>query len=439
MEKEMARMTCEPINLHLFDMATNVTTDSGMSAEMKTYYHDRLIDYAEPKLVHSQFGQKVPIPRNHGKTVEFRKYSALPKALTALEEGVTPDGRKLEVSTITSEIKQYGDYIAISDILETTAIDRNLEQATKMQGGQSGRTLDTVVREVLAGGTNKIFAPKVEADGSQAEVLLRADVEAEKCQLTLDVIKVAVGKLKRMNTEPVDQDYVAVIHPDASTDIQRSQDWVDVHKYATPENIYAGEIGRVAGVRFVETSEAKIIGPGWLFGSAEKGGVCRMTLKTAMAGGKDVVPEEGITAAQAAELTERITGGETVKMYVGGVEAEIESVTAGAAGAAKLTVKEALNDIPAGALICGYGAGKDGSAIYCTLLLGANAYGVTEVEGLGLQHIVKQLGSAGTADPLNQRATTGWKATCTAERLVEEYMVRIEHSSRTFGREAVSN
>jgi N4-gp56 family major capsid protein len=61
--------------------------------------------------------------------------------------------------------------------------------------------------------------------------------------------------------------------------------------------------------------------------------------------------------------------------------------------------------------------------------MGADAYGVTEVAGGGLQHIVKQLGSAGTGDPLDQRATAGWKATKVAERLVEEYLVRIESTS----------
>ena len=67
--------------------------------------------------------------------------------------------------------------------------------------------------------------------------------------------------------------------------------------------------------------------------------------------------------------------------------------------------------------------------VYSTLVLGANAYGVTEVTGGGLRHIVKQLGSAGTADPLDQRATVGWKAIKTAEILVPNYMVRIESAS----------
>ena len=43
-----------------------------------------------------------------------------------------------------------------------------------------------------------------------------------------------------------------------------------------------------------------------------------------------------------------------------------------------------------------------------------------------MQTIIKQLGSAGTADPLNQRSTVGWKAMKTAEILTEAYLVRVE-------------
>ena len=45
--------------------------------------------------------------------------------------------------------------------------------------------------------------------------------------------------------------------------------------------------------------------------------------------------------------------------------------------------------------------------MFGTLVLGAHAYGVTELEGGGLEHIVKQLGYGD--DPLNQRASVGWK------------------------------
>ncbi|MBQ3507923.1 MAG: N4-gp56 family major capsid protein [Clostridia bacterium] len=74
-------------------------------------------------------------------------------------------------------------------------------------------------------------------------------------------------------------------------------------------------------------------------------------------------------------------------------------------------------------------AGAEGRDVYATLILGDNAYGTTQLGGEGLQHIVKQLGSAGTSDPLNQRATVGWKANKVTVRLVEAFMVRIETAS----------
>ena len=313
-------------NLQLFAEAnTNLTTSSGLTDEMKTYYSDYMIDNAQPKLVHDQFGQKHPIPKNGGKTIEFRKYNPLPKLLTPISEGVTPDGQSLNMSTIEATVAQYGGYITLSDVLMLSAIDNNLVQATKLLGSQAGATLDTITREVLNGGTNVIFAGGKEARGS---------LDAES-KLTVDDIKKAVRLLKSQNAEKINGDWVGIIHPDIAYDLTNDPAWKDVKNYSDPKDIYEGEIGKLYGVRFVETTEAKI----WA------------------------------------------------------------------------------------------GAGNGGRAVYSTLILGDNAYGVTEITGGGLEHIVKQLGSSGTADPLNQRATAGWKATKVAERLVENYMVRIESAS----------
>ena len=94
-----------PVVLNLFDGYTNTTLDAGLSDEMKTYYSMRLINLAEPELIHDQFAQKHPIPKNSGKTIEFRKYDSLPKALTPLTEGVTPAGQMLSMGVITATIK----------------------------------------------------------------------------------------------------------------------------------------------------------------------------------------------------------------------------------------------------------------------------------------------------------------------------------------------
>ena len=177
----------EMIDLQLFADASaalnNTTSTSGMTAEMKTFYEKRLIDQAEPRLVHDQFADYYPVPQNGGKTIEFRKYDSLPKATTPLTEGVTPNGQALNVTTITSDLHQYGGWTPLTDQLQMTAIDNNVVQATRVLASQAGRTMDSITRDVLAGGTNVIYAPKVAADGTESVVKSRANLD-KTCTLT---------------------------------------------------------------------------------------------------------------------------------------------------------------------------------------------------------------------------------------------------------------
>ena len=315
------------INLQVFANQVQTTLLSGLSAENKTFYDMTLLDEAQAALVHDQFAQKRPIPKNGGKTIEFRKFASLPKATTPLTEGVTPDGKSLNVTAITATVAQYGDYITQSDVLELTSIDNTIVEATKILGRQAGLTLDTVTRNVLQSGTNVTYCPK--SDGS--EVTSRAGLDAT-CQLTVKVVQQVVAKLKGQNAPTINGKYVAIIHPYVAYSLMRDPEWIDAHKYAQPDNLFTGEIGEIAGVRFVETTEAKV--------------------------------------------------------YQGGV--------------------------------------------FGTLIMGANAYGVTEITGGGLQTIIKQKGSAGTADPLDQRSSIGWKAIKTAELLIPNYLVRVESKVADF-------
>lgn len=370
------------LNLSMFD--TQVTTQESLSAEMKTYYEDTLIDNAEPKLVHDQFGDKYPIPKNNGKTIEFRKYAALPKALTPLTEGVTPTGNSLSVSTKEATINQFGDYIKLSDMLQLTTIDNNVLQSTKLLGSQSGRTLDTITREIVNAGTNVIYADK--ADGS--EVLSRKALTLDS-ELTVDTIFRAVAQLKSMNADGISGgEFVAIIHPFVSYALMTSDDWVSIHQYKNPENIYRGEIGTIGGVRFVESTEAKIF--------AEDG--CpefyALTKDTKFVAGKTYYTKSSDTYSAA-------------------------SVT------------------PGGAVTADTYYEKHYTAIFSTLVIGSHAYAVTDVTGGGLEHIIKQLGYGD--DPLNQRSSVGWKATKTAEILSDEYMVRIESCVKRYSNKIEAN
>lgn len=305
----------------VMNATTSATTGNDLRPEMKTFYDKNLIRLAEPLLVHDRFGQEKPIPRGNGKTIEFRKFSKLPKALTPLTEGIAPDGQALNVTAITATVQQYGGYVKVTDLLQLTAIDPIITEATELIGQQAGRTLDTITREVLVGGTNVAYA-----NGKTA----RTGLAATDTLKVIDVQK-AVAALKAQDAPMLDGGYyAAIIHPNVAYDLMRDPEWIDWQKHTSPEHMYNGEIGRISNVVFFESTEAKIF----------------------------------------------------------------------------------------------EGGGASSANVYATLIIGKNAYGKTSIQGGGLETIIKSKEQAG--GPLNQYSTIGWKATKTAERLVEEYMIRIE-------------
>lgn len=410
--EEMRRIDLQLFNNTQKTTDTTATTGNDLSPEMKTFYSDYLIDNATPNLVHDQFAQKHPIPKNSGKVIEFRKYDPFPKATTPIQEGVTPDGHKLNVSTITSEVKQYGDYVELSDVLLLTAIDNNMVQATKLLGNQAGETLDWVTREVLVGGTSVLYAKGTDS----TRPAHRYEIDSTNV-LTVDDILNAVRTLKKANAKKIGDSFVGIVGPDIAYTLMRDTEFISWHQYASPEELYEGEIGKIGGVRFIETTEAKVFEQSDL-----TAGSATLTVASAVTSSTSVSVAEAITADDAAKLA-------GMPIFIGNDYAEIASATAGAAGSAALTLKEA-GSYAKDAEIQAADAGADGLDVHATLILADNAYGTTEIAGGGLQHIVKQLGSSGSADPLNQRATVGWKAIKTAERLVEGFMIRIESSTK---------
>ena len=342
--------------LQLFAVQTTDMNSSGndLSPGMRTFYDDTLIDIVGPKLVHDQDAVKKPIPANNGKKIQFRGFNPLPKALTALTEGVTPAGNSLDMFTIEATVAQYGDYITTSDMLNLTHVDNVVVESLRLLGDQAGVTLDTISRNVLVAGTNVMYAPKINANtGEETEVTSRANLDLT-AQLTVDLVDQVVAELEAANVPKFDDGfYHAIIHPYTKYVIMKDEMWREPHKYVDTDAIYNGEIGEIGGVRCKVSSEAKI----W------RASTCPA--------------QSGATPA-----------------YL---------------------------------------------AVFACLFYGKGAYGTTEITGGGLKTIVKQLGSAGSADPLDQRSSTGWKATKVTEILHPDYLIRVECCSARKSKTAEAN
>ncbi|MBE6583631.1 MAG: N4-gp56 family major capsid protein [Ruminococcaceae bacterium] len=386
---------------------------SGLSPEMRTYYSDYLIDNAEPALVHDRFAQKHTIPHGNGKSIQFRKYDPLPKITDPIAEGVTPTGQTINMGTVNATVAQYGGYVELTDLLIMTAIDNNLCMATKLLGSQAGRTLDTISREVLVGGTNVQFG---EGKVSSRSQIVGGDAdESKNCYLTVDAIRRAVRFLKNQNAEKIDGAYVAIIHPDCAYDLMSDPAWKYPHQYADPAAIFEGEIGKIEGVRFIESTEAKV------FHAEDLASNVRTLTVAGEVSNSDSVTFKTDANVKAGALVGRevLIGGK--KYYVGANTENTLTLTTDSTKSTPASVSCAADTV-----IYPGEAGACGVDVYATLIFGENAYGTTSLKDGGLEHIVKQLGSAGSSDPLNQRATVGWKATKVTVRLVEAFMIRIE-------------
>lgn len=305
----------------------NKTASSAISATMQTYYDKKLLLNAKPNLVHQRHGQAVVLPKNSGKTIQFRKWTPFAARTDALIEGVVPEGQSLEMSAVLAEVMPYGGYVAVSDMLDLTALDPVINDSVELMGDQGGLTLDTLTRDIISAGTNVQYA------GGAAS---RAGL-GTSANLTVNEIRKAVRTLKKNRAPQFLRGnkgyYVAIVGPDTTFDLQSDPIWQDVSKYSMAEQVFDGEIGKLFGVVFVESTEAKVF----------------------------------------------------------------------------------------------TGEGPSGRDVAATLVFGKNAYGVIDVES-ALRSIVKPRGSAGTADPLDQISTIGWKVDGFVAKVLQPlWLVRIEH------------
>lgn len=397
------------VNIQLFADGTdaNKTTQSSMSAQMKEFYDTELLENSRKDMFFGQFGEKQPLPAGGGNKVEWRKWNTFDKALTPLTEGVTPTGQTFGSTKIETECYQHGTYTKITDKLELQAIDDVILGAAEEMGASAGETQDTLIRNRVIAGTNVYYAP----DGN-TEVTSRKDLN-KNCVLTPTLINKVATKLKKAKAPKIDGSYIMMIHPSCSFDIRESDGWKDVHKYSAVKEIFNGEIGELHGVRFIENDNVKVIAPAVISDSLNK-----LTVKTAVtSAGKSVTVNEKLTAVS----------GVDIPVYIAGKENSITAI-AESGDNSILTLK---NDVTAsvGDMICGTGAGKDGSAVYCNIAMGAKAYGIVDPEGAGLEMIIHDKNSGGTENPLNLYSTIGYKFMYGCKILYPERLVRVECGS----------
>ena len=249
---------------------TNLTSTGGFPNAIAIYYDKLLLDRLEKKLFFDQFGQTKRLPRNSGNEIKFTRYTNFAANTTALTEGTVPNGLTLASTQISAIPVQYGDYVALSDRLIMEAIDPVVKGAVEVLGYRAGLSLDTIIRTALEGNMTEQFA-----GGAVSEITTSAVVTASE-------VRKAVFTLKNADVMAFSDGYGSIVHPATSFDLQSDSatgGWLDINKYTTTGPAYKGELGRMYGTRFVESSNintgvgaaSAVTYHNWIFGQGGYG------------------------------------------------------------------------------------------------------------------------------------------------------------------------
>jgi N4-gp56 family major capsid protein len=326
-----------------------VTDTTVVDPAVDTFLSRALIARARPARIHSVGAQTRKFKPNSGTTIKFRRYSNLSNATTPLSEGVTPTGASLSKSDLTAVIQQYGNFITLTDKIRVVLQEPIVQEANNILADNASETIDVLDRDELVGGTNEIMgggAANRAALATTAHILASAEIrKAVRLLKGFDakrftrMIKAGTG----IDTTPIAASFWGFVHPDTTFDLQSDSGFTPVEKYSGHGGTHPTEVGKVAEVRFIESSNAKVL----------------------LEGGGALTGVQGTTNAD----------------------------------------------------------------VYQTPIFGMDAFGVIPFSSLSTGVISKQPGSAGTSDPLNQRGTLAWKNSSTRKRLVEDWLVRIEHTA----------
>ncbi|MGA1149430.1 MAG: N4-gp56 family major capsid protein, partial [Ilumatobacteraceae bacterium] len=190
-----------------------------------------------------------------GSAVTFTTFNDIAEATSTLTETSDVTAVALSDSQTTVTLAEYGNAVSTTAKLRGTSFLDVDAAAANIVGYNAGISVDSIIRDVLAGGSNVVYG-----GGGSSTPSSRTTVQVEDIIEANDVRKI-VAALRKANAVSFGGMYMAYIHPDVSYDLRRETgvaSWRDPHVYSDPANIYMGEVGAFEGVRFIETPRAKL-------------------------------------------------------------------------------------------------------------------------------------------------------------------------------------
>jgi len=248
------------------------TTTTEVAYQFQTYFSKQLLERMLPTLVYADFGLKNALPKNAGaKTIRMMRFTGPSTTdIQPLSEGAVPNAsthKQLALEYIEATLAQYGQSISITDLLDDTALFGMTEQANVQNAEDAALHCDKLIMYELTktsgsnGTMNYADRNTVFANGAaDYAAVYNGGAKASTLIMTATDILDAATDLKVKKAPKIGGSYVMIAPPQVARDIMAGANsntlWADVSKYSAREQIFNGEIGKIYGVRVVETTEA---------------------------------------------------------------------------------------------------------------------------------------------------------------------------------------
>ena len=226
----------------------NLTTTTQVDPGVQVYYDRVLLKRAVPFLIFERFAQTRNISRKSGDTIKFRRYASLSPATTPLSEGVTPPGSQASKTDLTARVKQFGDFLHLSDWVDLTVEDAVLTEFAELNGEQMGETRDTLCRDIIMACASTITCG-AQLDTAHLDAAIQALASGDAKMLT-SMLRAGTGQ----GTVPISPCYVGMGHTDLWSRLKDITDWVPVREYSKPNEAMEGEWGSYQHIRFLLSS-----------------------------------------------------------------------------------------------------------------------------------------------------------------------------------------
>lgn len=187
-----------------------------------------------------------------GNKINFLKFGALTGNPTLTETtAMTTDS--MTTSTVSITVAEQGKAVAFSEFLLKSSFLSIMERASTALGQHYAKNRDGLIRDALYQGANILYSQKGGAAASRAGIVAGSYFDVNLIRDAAEAL--STNKAPKINGDA----YVCFVHPHQGRWLRSDTAWINVANYAAPDQMLAGEIGRIEDVRFIETTQVAYV------------------------------------------------------------------------------------------------------------------------------------------------------------------------------------